>query len=92
MSFTRKVKTGLHAASGAAPVIISPQAYRRSPVKALAKHREELRAQKIRDIKARIEQGTYHVDAADVAKSIVRSGIARLLDGKRPDPTKKKKS
>jgi anti-sigma28 factor (negative regulator of flagellin synthesis) len=59
-------------------------------VEVLAKRREELRAQKIRDIKARIEQGTYHVDAADVAKSIVRSGIARLLDGKRPNSDKKK--
>src|SRR4051794_27906667 len=92
MSSTRKAKTGLHAISGAAPVIISPQACRRSQVKALAKSREELRAQKIRDIKAQIEQGTYHVDAAEVAKSIVRTEIAWLLNGERPSPAKKKNS
>jgi anti-sigma-28 factor FlgM len=92
MSSTRKTKLHPLPVHEAAPVIISPQVCCRSPVKALAKRREELRTQKIRDIKARIEQGTYHVDAAEVAKSIVRSGIARLLDGERPDPAKKKKS
>ncbi|MBI3801265.1 MAG: flagellar biosynthesis anti-sigma factor FlgM [Deltaproteobacteria bacterium] len=61
-------------------------------MEASAKRSEELRAQKIRDIKARIAQGTYHVDAAEVAKSIARSELARLLDGKRSNPAKRKKS
>jgi flagellar biosynthesis anti-sigma factor FlgM len=92
MSSTRKAKLRPLSVREAAPVSISPQACRRSPVQALAKRAEELRAQKIKDIKARIEQGTYHVDAAEVAQSIVRTEIAWLLNGERPSPAKKKNS
>jgi len=48
-----------------------------------AKGSDELRSQKIRKIKKQIEEGTYHVDAAAVAKAIVRSETARLLSRKR---------
>ena len=92
MSSARKAKNRTPPASEAAPVIVSLEERRRLKLETSAKRREELRAQKLRDIKARIEQGTYHVDAAKVAKSIVRSEIARLLEGKRPNPAKKKKS
>jgi len=92
MSATRKAKPRTPPARETAPPSRSPQACRRSQVKALAKRRAELRVQKIREIKARIEQGTYHVDAAEVAKSIVRTELTRLLAGKRPNSDKKKKS
>ena len=92
MRSTRKAKNGTSPASEAAPVIPSLEARRRLKMEASAKRREELRAQKIGDIKARIAQGTYHVDAAEVAQSIARSELARLLDGKRPNPAKRKKS
>jgi len=92
MRSTRKAKNGTAPAREAAPVIPSLAARRRLKMEASAKRREELRARKIRDIKARLEEGTYHVDAAEVAKSIARSELARLLDGKRPNPAKRKNS
>lgn len=92
MRSTRKAKNGTSPASEAAPVIVSLAERRRLKMEAAAKRREELRAQKIRDIKARIAAGTYHVDAAEVAKSIVRSELALLLEGKRPNPAKRRKS
>jgi flagellar biosynthesis anti-sigma factor FlgM len=92
MSSTRKAKNGTPPASEAASVIISLEERRRLKMEASAKRREELRAQKVRDIKARIAEGTYHVDAADVARSIVRRELARLLEGKRANSDKKKKS
>ena len=49
----------------------------------VAKESDELRAQKISKIKQQIEEGTYHVDAAEVAKAIVRHETARLLGHKR---------
>ena len=87
---TRKANTGRHATSAAAPVSVTPPACRRAQVTALAERGEELRAQKVKDLKARIEAGTYPVDAAEVAKSIVRTEVARLLDGKRPNSGRKK--
>ncbi len=47
------------------------------------KQEEELRTQKIKKLKEQIEQGTYQVEAAEVAKKIVRSEVARLLGSKR---------
>lgn len=49
----------------------------------VAKGADELRAQKIKKIKKQLEAGTYHVEAAEVAKAIVRSETARLLGRKR---------
>lgn len=83
MNSTRKVKSGKSPAGEAAPVVISLEERRRLEMEASAKREAELRAQKIKEIKARIEQGTYRVDAADVAKNIVRREIVRLLGGKR---------
>ena len=72
MRSTRKAKSGKPPVSEAPAVVISPEERRR-------------RAQKLREIKAQIEAGTYRVGAADVAKSIVRREITRLLGGKGPD-------
>jgi anti-sigma28 factor (negative regulator of flagellin synthesis) len=55
----------------------------RHKTKMMAKGTGKLREQKIRKITEQIEQGTYQVDAADVAKAIVCSKVARLLGGKR---------
>jgi flagellar biosynthesis anti-sigma factor FlgM len=92
MSSDRKEKRGKTPASEAAPGVISLEKRRRSKVEALAKRGDELRAQKVREIKAQIEEGTYHIDTADVAKSLVRSEVAQLLGGKRPTPNKRKES
>jgi flagellar biosynthesis anti-sigma factor FlgM len=63
--------------------LVSLDTYRRQKMASLAKQRNEPRAEKIKKIKEQIEQGTYHVDASEVAKSVVRSEISRLL-GKKP--------
>lgn len=64
--------------------LVSLEAYRRQKMADLAKPGNDPRAEKIRKIKEQIERGTYHVDASDVAKSLVRSEIARLLRKKPP--------
>ena len=92
MSSDRKEKRGKIPASEAAPGVVSLEERRRLKRTALAKRGDELRAQKVRAIKAQIEEGTYHIDAADVAKSLVRSEVARLLGSKRPTPNKRRKS
>lgn len=93
MSAERKGKKGSRTpASEAAPGIISLEERRRLKMVALAKRGDELRAQKVREIRAQIKEGTYHVDAAEVAKSLVRSEVTRLLGGKRPTPNKRRES
>ncbi|HEV8716660.1 MAG TPA: flagellar biosynthesis anti-sigma factor FlgM [Candidatus Binatia bacterium] len=91
MNSTKKAKSGKLSVNEAPPVIIS-LAERRRLKMASAKREEELRARKVREIKARIEEGTYHIDAANVAKSIVRREVARLLSGKRPNSHKRGES
>jgi anti-sigma28 factor (negative regulator of flagellin synthesis) len=50
---------------------------------AVEKEEAELRKQKTKRIKKQIAEGTYHVEATEVAKAIVRDEIARLLSNKR---------
>lgn len=63
----------------AAHVSISAEARQLQRVAALAARGDELRAEKLTHIKEQLDQGTFHVEAADVAKGIVRSEISRLL-------------
>lgn len=63
----------------AAQVSISAEARKLQKVIALAEQGDELRAEKLRQLKEQIEQGTYHVEAGDVAKSIARHEVSRLL-------------
>ena len=79
-------------ANEVAPDVISLEERRRLKMEALAKQGDELRAQKVREIRAQIKEGTYQIDAADVAKSLVRSEITRLLGGKRPTSNKRRES
>jgi len=46
----------------------------------LAKKGDELRAEKVKQIKEQVEQGTYEVGSEDVAKSILRSEVSRLME------------
>jgi anti-sigma28 factor (negative regulator of flagellin synthesis) len=48
----------------------------------LARTGDDLRAEKVKNIKEMINQGTYQADSTAVSKSIVRSEIARLLEKK----------
>jgi flagellar biosynthesis anti-sigma factor FlgM len=69
------------APSTGAPAKINISAEARYLQKAaeLAGHGDDLRAAKLAKIKQQVEDGTYHVDAAEVANSIARSEVARLL-------------
>lgn len=92
MSSGRKEKRGKPPASEVAPGSVSLEERRRLKMEALVKRGDALRAQKIKAIKEQLEEGTYHISAADVAKSLVRSEVAWLLGGKRPTPDKRRKS
>src|SRR5262245_9157131 len=70
---------GIERSADAAQVSISAEARKLQQVVTLAAHGDDLRAEKVRQLKEQIAQGTYHVEAADVAKDIARSEISRLL-------------
>jgi negative regulator of flagellin synthesis FlgM len=63
-----------------AKVSISEEARYLQKAAELAGKGDELRAEKVNKIKDQVAQGTYKVDAEDVAKSIARSEVARLLN------------
>jgi flagellar biosynthesis anti-sigma factor FlgM len=77
-----KEEKGTERSGEAAQVTISADARRLQRVTALAKREDELRAEKVNRIKEQILQGKYRVEAAEVAKGIVRSEISRLLGGR----------
>ena len=65
--------------NNAAQVSISTEARELQKVVALAERGDELRTEKLRQIKEQIDNGTYHVQAEDVAKSLVRHEASQLL-------------
>lgn len=62
-----------------AKISISAEARYLQKAAELASRGDEIRAEKVRNIKDQLQQGTYRVEAGDVAKSVARSEIARLL-------------
>lgn len=78
-SVREKGERGVERSGEAAQVTISPEARHLQRVAALAKHGDELRAEKVNRIKEQILQGEYHVETADVARGIARNEISRLL-------------
>jgi flagellar biosynthesis anti-sigma factor FlgM len=67
--------------SGSATVSISQEAREMQKIAELARTGDELRAEKLRQVKERVAAGEYHVKSEDVAKSILRSEVSRLLKG-----------
>jgi flagellar biosynthesis anti-sigma factor FlgM len=65
-----------------AKVHISPEARKVRRVAELVRTADQLRADKVKQIKAEIEADLYQVDSKDVAKSIARSEVSRLLEKK----------
>ena len=63
----------------AAQVSISAEARQLQKVVELSGRGDDLRAEKLQQIKGQIENGAYHVDATEVAKSTARHEISRLL-------------
>lgn len=76
----RNDKRAVEQTGDAAQVSISAEARKLQKVVALAERGDELRTEKVRQLKEQIENGTYHVEAADVAKSMTRHEISRLLE------------
>jgi flagellar biosynthesis anti-sigma factor FlgM len=75
----RSDKRQVEQTSDAAHVSISAEARKLQKVVALAERGDEMRAEKIRQLKEQIDNGSYHVETADVAKSIARHEISKLL-------------
>ena len=65
-----------------AKINISPEARQLQRVAELARTGDNLRAEKVKNIKEKINQGTYKANSTDVSKSIVRSEITRLMEKK----------
>jgi flagellar biosynthesis anti-sigma factor FlgM len=65
-----------------ATVQISPEARKLQRIAELARKGDELRAEKVKALKEQIDGGNYSVGSEDVAKSIVRSEVARILEKK----------
>ena len=63
-------------------VDISPQARKLQRLAELARTGDQLRAEKVKQIKEQIDAGQYKVDSQEVAKSIARSEVSRLLEKK----------
>jgi len=65
-----------------ATVNISAEARQLQRITELARTGDDLRAEKVKNLKEMINQGTYQADSTAVSKSIVRSEVARLLEKK----------
>jgi flagellar biosynthesis anti-sigma factor FlgM len=62
-----------------ARVSISAEARRLQQVAELVKQGDQIRAEKVNDIKDKLAQGQLDVNSEDVAKALARSEITRLL-------------
>ena|SRR5215471_9220927 len=67
-------------AGESAKVNISKEARQLQRIAELARTGDELRAQKVNDIKEQIAKGQYSADPVEVSKSIVRSEVSRILE------------
>ena len=85
MSSAREEKRSHPRAGEASQVLVSLEERRRLKMSALAKRGDELRAQRVREIREQLEHGTYHTAAADVAAAMLRGEVTRLLSDKHPD-------
>ena len=63
-------------------VNISKEARELQRIAELARTGDELRAQKVKQIKDQVTKGDYNVDAQEVSKSIIRSEVSRILEKK----------
>ncbi len=73
----REVKT--QQSGDSAKVDISQEARKLQKIAELARTGNELRTEKVRQIKEQIQAGEYKVAPEDVAKSILRTEVTRLL-------------
>jgi negative regulator of flagellin synthesis FlgM len=69
-------------ATGSSKVQISQAARELQKIAELGRTGDQLRANKVQQIKDQIDQGTYKPDPIEVAKSIVRTEVSSLLEKK----------
>jgi negative regulator of flagellin synthesis FlgM len=69
-------------ASASAKVEISDKARQLQRIAELARMGDQLRAEKVRELKEQIAAGQYQVDAEEIAKSILRSDVSSLIEKK----------
>ena len=62
-----------------AKINISQEARELQRIAELARAGDDLRADKVRQIREQVAAGEYHVEAKDVAESVLRSEVTRLL-------------
>jgi negative regulator of flagellin synthesis FlgM len=65
-----------------AKVRISDEARELQRIAELARTGDQMRAEKVKQIKEQVEKGTYQASSEEVAQSIIRSEVARLLEKK----------
>jgi flagellar biosynthesis anti-sigma factor FlgM len=65
--------------AGSAKVDISQKARELQRIAELAREGDELRVDRVRQVKQQLAAGEYRVESKDVAKSILRSEVTRLL-------------
>jgi len=83
IGLSRQEKDPARKTSGESSTVqISPQARKLQQIAELARRGDELRAEKVKALKQQIDGGDYQVGSEDVAKSIVRSEVARVLEKK----------
>jgi negative regulator of flagellin synthesis FlgM len=75
-----ETKSGIQHGGESAKVRISDEARELQRVAELARIGDEMRAEKVKHIKEQVEKGTYQASSEDVAKSIIRSEVSRLLE------------
>ncbi len=63
-------------------VQISSEARKLQRIAELAQKGDELRAERVKALKGQIDSGNYNVSSEEVAKSIARSEVARVLEKK----------
>ena len=72
----------VHQGGESAEVDISPEARKLQRVAELARTGDQLRADKVKQIKEQIKADQYQVDSKEVAKSIARNEVIGLLTKK----------
>ena len=78
----REVDVKAQPSGESAEVDISPEARKLQRVAELARTGDQLRAEKVKQIKEKIAADQFQVDSKEVAKSIARSELSRLLEKK----------
>jgi flagellar biosynthesis anti-sigma factor FlgM len=78
----RDVKGSTAHSNESAKVRISDEARELQRIAELARAGDQIRAEKVKSIKEQVDNGTYQANSEDVAKSIIRSEVSRLLEKK----------